>query len=677
MERVNRLLTLSHTHTDPLTVRNTAIRVTRLKSTHSHLRVRKKMNMKLIILLIVSSALSLSTQSISLCPTRCTCDEAKLSVDCKEAGLDLVPITLNPSLSELHLSRNQIKSVSSSFTFYRKLQFLDLSSNALSTIGVRNFQSQSSLKVLNLNRNRIFELKKDAFLGLTSLRSLTLSENELKDIDERVFHSLKHLEKLDLSGNSMSYISSHSFHGLINLKSLYLQRNRLHLLPSESMMFLTNLTKLDLGFNLLGDKLTRDSIPHLLSLNELNLEANKIQYIDYDAFDNVKDTLKMLNLAANNLEYIPSNSFDSLASLEKLNIGTNRIASIGDEAFRGLINLKTLILRHDDSLKVIETNAFIYNVQLEKLVLEYCPNLMMLHEDTFSRQKETLKKVSLRSNGFNYLHEKLLHWDDLESLDVRGNPFNCSCSIFWFWDFLNKRANLSFHSDHLKEILCAEPTELRGMEISSISLNKLNCFTFSSNNLFTFFVPIVLPVTVLASLLCAGVCGLLLWVFVKHRRRRMTEQRLREFFSSNIHTSGTILDHNASEEVKSLGGHNNVHEYTLYSDHINSYEPVNLYESPLYQEVDRSPLPPISTMPLIMSKGVNKTAKLSSDASNSVSVTRNFTTLANSVPRHQQQQQQPLQTYPASLSSYPETCPYASSIVIKHPIKANCNLYRL
>lgn len=637
----------------------------------------------LMPMLIITTTVSIST---ALCPIRCTCDEGKLSVDCKEAGLDLVPITLNPSLSELHLSRNQIKSVTSSFNFYRKLQFLDLSNNALSTIGSKNFQSQASLKVLNLNRNRIFELKKDAFLGLSSLRVLSLSENELKDIDERVFHSLKYLEKLDLSGNGMTYLAGHSFHGLANLKSLYLQRNQLHSVPSESLVFLKNLTKLDLGFNSMGEKLEKEAFPQLPSLIDLNLEANRIQFIDFDAFANVKDTLKVLNLAANYLEYIPTKSLEILTNLEKLTIGRNRISIIGDEAFRGLINLKTLILRNDETLRSIEGTAFIYNLQLEKLVLEYCPNLASLPEETFSKQKDSLKKISLRSNGLTYVSEKLVHWDELESLDIRGNPFNCSCSIFWFWDYLNKRTNLSFHSDHLKEILCNEPPELRGHELSSISLKEMNCFTFTSlnpSNLLEHpeFIPIIVPVTILISIVCAGVFGSLLWFFVKHRRRRLTEQRLREFFSSNIHTNGILASSaSGSEEVKSLGGHNNIHEYTLYNDH-NSYEPVNLYESPLYQELDRPPLPPLGTMPLIMSKGVNKTAKLTSDASNNVvTIQRTFTTMANGKNNHhhQQQQQQQQRPYPTQLtSSYPEACPYASSVVIQHPIKPNSNLYRL
>ena len=641
------------------------------------------MNVVLIALLIITTANSnaLWPGVSALCPIRCTCDEGKLSVDCKEAGLDLVPITLNPSLSELHLSRNQIKSVTSSFNFYRKLQFLDLSSNALSTIGSRNFQSQSSLKVLNLNRNRIFELKKDAFLGLSSLRILTLSENELKDIDERVFHSLKNLEKLDLSGNGMTYLAGHSFHGLANLKSLYLQRNQLHSVPSESLVFLKNLTKLDLGFNSMGEKLEKEAFPQLPSLIDLNLEANRIQYIDFDAFENVKDTLKVLNLAANYLEYIPSRSLEMLTNLEKLTIGRNRISVISDGALKGLVNLKVLVLRNDENLKLIEGNAFIHNGQLEKLVLEYCPNLIYLPEETFSKQKETLKKISLRSNGLTYVSEKLLLWDELESLDIRGNPFNCSCSIFWFWDYLNKRTNLSFHSDHLKEILCHEPLQLRGHELSSISLKEMNCFssTFTSLSPSTLlehpeFIPIIIPVTVLVSIVCAGVFGALLWFFVRHRRRRMTEQRLREFFSSNIHTNAILANSaSGSEEVKSLGGHNNIHEYTLYSDH-NSYEPVNLYESPLYQELDRPSLPPLTGLPLIVSKGLNKPAKLTSDASNNVTLQRTFTPLQ----QQQQQQSRTANAYPTSLtSSYPETCPYASSIVIQHPIKPNCNLYRL
>lgn len=546
--------------------------------------------------------LLLLTPISALCPSRCNCDESKLAVDCKDGLLDLVPITLNPSLSELYLNRNIIKSIASSFTFYRKLQLLDLSNNAITSLGSRNFQSQSILQVLFINRNKLTELKRDAFVGLSSLRILTLSENNIKFIEDRVFTPLKNLEKLDLSGNAISYTNGHTFFGLSSLKALHLQKNFLTSLPSDAIHLLRNVTHLDLSYNLIEG--TLGEIPFFPFLTDLNLEGNKIMKLKNATFSNVQESLLLLNLATNLLESIPTNSLTILGHLEHLSLSRNPILHLSENCLKGLSNLKSFTLRNDDSLKSIHRKAFTSNSLLQSISIDFCPNLHKIEVETFVFQRETLRSVSLRGNGITVLTESLFDWDAIELLDIRGNPFNCSsCDILWLWKYLNKRVNLSFPEEHLREILCQEPIELRGHEVSSMSLSQMTCVIDSNGIASTFsssfpsssssasssssfpYAPnaasnlnngtsnwstgnpavpswqqrktsnfFVIPVSIVSAVTFAiGVAAVAWLVFRKNRQKRLAEERIKQFLTVNIHSINSGVNNNLHNSSSNFG----------------------------------------------------------------------------------------------------------------------------
>ncbi len=44
------------------------------------------------------------------CPHHCDCDDTSMRVECfPEAKLDVIPITLNPSIKQIHLRGNKIR----------------------------------------------------------------------------------------------------------------------------------------------------------------------------------------------------------------------------------------------------------------------------------------------------------------------------------------------------------------------------------------------------------------------------------------------------------------------------------------------------------------------------------------------------------------------------------------
>ena len=59
----------------------------------------------------------------AFCPFKCQCDDRKMKVVCSaEANLDIIPITLNPGIKEIHLRGNQIRYFQSTLcTFFLSL----------------------------------------------------------------------------------------------------------------------------------------------------------------------------------------------------------------------------------------------------------------------------------------------------------------------------------------------------------------------------------------------------------------------------------------------------------------------------------------------------------------------------------------------------------------------------
>jgi len=149
----------------------------------------------------VAALLASAARALAFCPTGCTCDDDTLVVTCIEANLDVIPITLNPSIQRLVLKYNRIKTVDAAFQFYGELKYVDLSYNHLVSIPTRSFEAQRKLVELHLNHNKISSVSNKTFVGLRALTVLSLRGNYLEELPERLFSLLPQLEELDLGQN--------------------------------------------------------------------------------------------------------------------------------------------------------------------------------------------------------------------------------------------------------------------------------------------------------------------------------------------------------------------------------------------------------------------------------------------------------------------------------------------
>ncbi|XP_076343829.1 uncharacterized protein LOC143243920 [Tachypleus tridentatus] len=436
-----------------------------------------------------------------LCPYRCQCNEKSLVAVCHEAKLDVVPITLNPDLRELHLGKNNIKSIMSAFTVYHNLEYLDMTGNHLVTLGRSNFERQYRLQIILLGDNAISSLEHMAFFGLYSLQILKLPGNLIHEVPGGIFKDLLSLEVLDLSKNSIATISRDAFAGLKKIKILLLRENKLMQIPKATFKFIPHLISLDLGLNTFLS--VKDYVfSDLMELQTLKLDSCKIREVHKYTFNGLKRLTNVL-LQDNMLNSIPTEALSNLKTLQSLQIGQNNFSKIQANAFYGLKNLRSVIITSAPLLERIENYAFLRNKQLQNIVINDNKQLRYLGDKTFS-SLTSLRSISLRGNDFHTLPVKLLPWQNLESFNVLDNPFVCNCSLLWLLRLL-QNFNYSIHVDpEVTHITCETPTFLRELLLKDLTPEELGCYTSKTQK-------ILIWTFVVAGLVIILIIVILLW----------------------------------------------------------------------------------------------------------------------------------------------------------------------
>jgi Leucine-rich repeat (LRR) protein len=305
------------------------------------------------------------------------------------------------NIRSINLRKNKLKSFEfnlSKFTMinsnpFEKLQQLDLSYNLIENINDLTFDSMCNLEKLYLKSNQINLISTNAFFNLTKLKTLDLSNNQIQGVlATNLFFHLSNLKELNLRNNKINEIVPDSFKGLDNLLSLNLEANKLERLENPDLFaqmktiecinlsynkfkslranifdcLKTNLLSkendkiIDLKFR---KQLTTFCFPKLFyltnidkyffsefcELNELNLSEIKLEKVEDNSFENLKN-LTFLNLANNNLNQVKRKTFFGLERLDILLLNNNKINEIEKFSFESCKNLKKLDLSSNSDI---------------------------------------------------------------------------------------------------------------------------------------------------------------------------------------------------------------------------------------------------------------------------------------------------------------------------------------
>lgn len=167
---------------------------------------------------------------------------------------------------------------------------------------------------------------------------------------------------------------------------------------------------------------------NLQNVHKLFMRNCTLQYVHRDALHGLNILIE-LDMSYNNLRELPVGLFHQMVKLRKLLLNHNQIEVIEDGLFKDLPHLYKIELKNN-RLHTIGLTAFSNMPSLSEIYLDY-------------NQFKSLKKASFDS------------LEKLNSLSIMQNPWNCTCDLEEFKEYVVNR-NL------FMQPMCYDPPTLRG-----------------------------------------------------------------------------------------------------------------------------------------------------------------------------------------------------------------------
>lgn len=273
-----------------------------------------------------------------VCPSVCRCDEG--FVYCNDRGLSIIPpLPLMAAILYLQSNRLSNAGLPSSLERSTSIQVIYLYANQLDEFPIH---LPPSLRELHLQDNNIRTLPRSALSKLPLLERLHLDDNSIStvSIQERAFSGTPRLRLLFLSRNHLSSIPA----GLpASLEELRLDDNRISTIPTHAFRGLSSLRRLVLDGNLLANtRIADDTFSRLSNLTELSLVRNALQSPPVNL---PSAHLIRLHLQDNGMTHIPRGALDGMKRLQKLDLSGNNLTSLPKGLLKDTENLELLLLR--------------------------------------------------------------------------------------------------------------------------------------------------------------------------------------------------------------------------------------------------------------------------------------------------------------------------------------------
>ncbi|XP_019901388.1 leucine-rich repeat transmembrane protein FLRT1 [Esox lucius] len=273
-----------------------------------------------------------------LCPSVCRCDEG--FIYCNDRGLSLIPpLPLTATVLYLQSNRLANSGLPPSLERSSSIRVVYLYANQLDEFPVH---LPPSLRELHLQDNNIRTLPRTALARLPLLERLHLDDNSIStvSIQERAFSGTPRLRLLFLSRNHLSSIPA----GLpASLEELRLDDNRINTIPTHAFRGLASLRRLVLDGNLLANtRIADDTFSRLANLTELSLVRNALQTPPVNL---PSAHLLRLHLQDNGLTHVPRGTLDGMRRLQRLDLSGNNLTTLPRGLLRDLDSLELLLLR--------------------------------------------------------------------------------------------------------------------------------------------------------------------------------------------------------------------------------------------------------------------------------------------------------------------------------------------
>jgi Leucine-rich repeat (LRR) protein len=256
----------------------------------------------------------------------------------------LTNVSLVTTLLSLNLSHNLLTTISSRSMEPLYTKTVDLSHNQLEELPLNILQTAGPyLRELHMQSNKLKSLGTSAFRYQENLQVLDVSNNVIKDLHPTSLQSLSSLQILDISNNEINSLPPALFNNMLKLRVLKASGNKISHL-SSGLFRETLLERLDLSKNLLQTVPSQALEPINMTLRNVDLSRNAIQYFDHTTFESTRNILS-LNIGGNQFRDLPYNLFEPMERLLTLDISNNDIYSSSiSRALQPLRQLRVLNL---------------------------------------------------------------------------------------------------------------------------------------------------------------------------------------------------------------------------------------------------------------------------------------------------------------------------------------------
>lgn len=223
------------------------------------------------------------------------------------------------------------------------------------------------------------------------------------------------INMLDLSHNQVQNLTEETLAYHTRFQRLNLQANKIHFIQPGLFKDMTDLKVLDLSRNHLNVfALSKLNIGRLTTVESLDLSSNGLYTGMSNYFLSESPSLESVSLSSNSITKIARHTFSGSSSLTKISLHNNVILEIEDGAFDSLAHLRELDLSKNSIACITDFNL------CHLKVLNLSKNSVELFQS--ARSTELYKLVSLDLSENKMLHFPLLPWNNiLEYLDISRN----------------------------------------------------------------------------------------------------------------------------------------------------------------------------------------------------------------------------------------------------------------
>jgi hypothetical protein len=197
-----------------------------------------------------------------------------------------------------------------------------------------------------------------------------------------------------------------------------------------------------------------------------------------EAFFHMSDKLGELDLSYNQLTRLPLDIFEDFHNLRKLSLsqnafGSNLQSGRLEALFMSLSHLQELDMSYN-FIRSLPSNQFhaLHHLSTLNLQGNYIHDLAMVSLGDLP----SLAKLVVSNNQLSFIQTDVIsQLDLLEVLDASNNPFECTCNLEPFLDWLSRTRVIVVDRKNQSKYCCSSPPALSGRYIVAMSANTDSC----------------------------------------------------------------------------------------------------------------------------------------------------------------------------------------------------------